>query len=266
MIPKVIHYCWFGRGPLPELAKKCIASWRKYFPDYEIKRWDEENFDVNAIPYTAEAYSAKKYAFVSDYARFKILYEHGGIYFDTDVEVLKPMDKILEDGGFMGLQSDLVFPDSQNEKEASALSCNPGLGLACAPGLGLACAPGLGLYKSILDLYTTLKFKIAPGVENLTTVVQYTSQVLIERGLVLKPGIMEIEGIRIYPAEYFCPKTSKKGTLHITENTYTIHHFAESWISPRLRLRYRLQGWAAKHLPRLYSWAREIYRKNNGKQ
>ncbi|MDE6612292.1 MAG: glycosyl transferase, partial [Muribaculaceae bacterium] len=109
MIPKTIHYCWFGRNPLPESALKCIASWRKYFPDYQIIEWNEDNFDVNAIPYTAQAYAAKKYAFVSDYARFKILYDHGGLYFDTDVEVIKPFDDILERGAFMGFE--LAAPD-----------------------------------------------------------------------------------------------------------------------------------------------------------
>ena len=110
MIPKIIHYCWFGRGPLPELAQKCIASWKKYLPDYEIKEWNEDNFDVNIIPYTAEAYKAKKYAFVSDYARFWILYRYGGIYFDTDVEVIRPMDDIIERGNFMGFETDPKQP------------------------------------------------------------------------------------------------------------------------------------------------------------
>ena len=103
-IPKIIHYCWFGRSPLPELAKKCIASWRKYFPDYEIKEWNEDNFDVNSILYTSQAYQAKKYAFVSDYARFWILYMYGGLYFDTDVEVIRPMDDIIQRGPFMGCE------------------------------------------------------------------------------------------------------------------------------------------------------------------
>ena len=106
MIPKIIHYCWFGRNPLPELAQKCIASWKKYLPDYEIKEWNEDNFDVNIIPYTAEAYAAKKYAFVSDYARFWILYKYGGIYFDTDVEVIRPIDDIIAKGNFMGCETD----------------------------------------------------------------------------------------------------------------------------------------------------------------
>lgn len=102
MIPKIIHYCWFGGNPLPELAKKCIKSWEKYFPDYEIKEWNESNFDFNSCNYVKEAYEARKWAFVSDYARFKILYEYGGIYFDTDVEVVNSMEDILKKGAFIG--------------------------------------------------------------------------------------------------------------------------------------------------------------------
>ena len=122
MIPKTIHYCWFGRGELTQLAKKCIASWRQFFPDYEIKEWNEDNFDVNCIPYTADAYMAGKYAFVSDYARFWVLYHLGGVYFDTDVEVIKSMDDVLEKGPFMGFEMLRVRP-----------AVNPGLGLAAEP-------------------------------------------------------------------------------------------------------------------------------------
>ena len=119
MIPKIIHYCWFGRNPLPELAQKCIASWKKYLPDYEIKEWNEDNFDVNIIPYTAEAYAAKKYAFVSDYARFWILYKYGGIYFDTDVEVIRPIDDIIAKGNFMGCETDASGSDAASVAPAS---------------------------------------------------------------------------------------------------------------------------------------------------
>lgn len=125
MIPKIIHYCWFGRGPLPELAQKCITSWKKYLPDYEIKEWNEDNFDVNIIPYTAEAYKAKKYAFVSDYARFWILYKFGGIYFDTDVEVIRPIDDIVERGNFMGFETDPSLTNDDASK-ASVAPARPG--------------------------------------------------------------------------------------------------------------------------------------------
>ena len=146
MIPKVIHYCWFGHNTLPELAVKCIESWKKYLPDYEIKEWNEDNFDVNVIPYTEQAYKAKKYAFVSDYARFWILYHFGGVYFDTDVEVIKPMGEFIAQGPFMG--------------------CENGIGeggLRVAPGLGIGIEAGSSLYKEILDKYATFSFYNSDG-------------------------------------------------------------------------------------------------------
>ena len=125
-IPKIIHYCWFGGKPLPDEYKKYIDSWKKYCPDWEIREWNESNFDFSSCEYAMEAYDAKKCAFVSDYARFKILYEYGGVYFDTDVEILQPLDEILKNGPFMGI-----------EKIGSAYQSNPGLGHGVANGLGL---------------------------------------------------------------------------------------------------------------------------------
>lgn len=209
MIPKIIHYCWFGGNPLPPLAKKCIASWKKFFPDYEIKEWNESNFDFNIIPYTKEAYEAKKYAFVSDYARFWILYHHGGLYFDTDVEVIKNMDNIIAKGPFMGREEII----------------KPGVN----PGLGLGVNPGLGLYKEIMEKYSTLHFFNQEGTLNQTTVVTYTTDILCQYGLKAIDEIQYIEGIYIYPKEYFCPKSYKDGKIYLTENTVTIHHFAGSW-------------------------------------
>ena len=104
MIPKIIHYCWFGGKPLPKLAQKCKASWEKFFPDYEIKEWNEQNFDVNQVMFTEEAYKLKNYAYVSDYVRFWVLYHYGGIYFDTDVEVIRPLDDIIAHGSFLGFE------------------------------------------------------------------------------------------------------------------------------------------------------------------
>ncbi len=215
MIPKIIHYCWFGRKPLPKLALKCIASWKKFLPDYEIKEWNEDNFDVNSIPYIAQAYKHKKYAFVSDYARFKILYEQGGIYFDTDVEVIKSIDDILAKGAFFGLEQDIT----EN--------------FACAPGLGFACNPGLGLLREMLELYKNLDFKQSDGSLNQKTIVEYFSEMLLKKGLQPISGIIEFEGVFIYPPDYFCPKPSEFGKIQITENTRTIHHYAASWIGPK---------------------------------
>lgn len=217
MIPKVIHYCWFGHNPLPPLAKQCIESWKKFLPDYEIKEWNESNFDVNQIQYTEQAYRNKKYAFVSDYARFKILYEHGGVYFDTDVEVIKPIDDVLAKGAFMGL-----------EQEASE-------GLACAPGLGIACESKAPLMKSLIDLYQDLQFENSDGSLNTKTVVDYTSELMIRDGIHIQPGIIEFQNFSIYPKEYFCPKPSEFGKIQLSEKTRTIHHYAGSWISKKQR-------------------------------
>lgn len=216
MIPKIIHYCWFGGKPLPALARKCIASWRKYLPDYEIKEWNESNFDVNAIPYTQEAYAAGKYAFVSDYARFDILYRYGGLYFDTDVEIIRPLDDILGNGSFMGCET--------NGGEIS--------GISIAPGLGIGSDSGSTLYRELLELYASLHFIGADGQQSLKTVVEYTTELLLKHGLRNIAGIQKVMGITIYPAEYFCPISVIDGKLRITSQTYTIHHYAQSWQSP----------------------------------
>lgn len=231
MIPKKIHYCWFGRNPLPESAQKCIASWRKFLPDYEIIKWNEDNFDVNLIPYTADAYAAKKYAFVSDYARFKILYEYGGLYFDTDVEVIKPFDDILKRGAFMGLE----FAAPQG---------------AANPGLGLGVAPGLGLYRELIEKYNKLRFINEDGSQNLTTIVTYTTELLYSHGLRATDEIQTVAGITIYPKEYFNPLNDNTGKLEITSNTHSIHWYSKTWLDVNpwriklSRLAHRLLGYS----------------------
>lgn len=214
MIPKVIHYCWFGRSPLPPVAVKCIESWKKYLPDYEIKEWNEDNFDVNMIPYTMEAYKAKKYAFVSDYARFWILYNYGGLYFDTDVEAIKPLDDIIEKGPFMGC-----------ENEAQDGAAMP----AVNPGLGLGCNLGLLFYKEMLELYAELHFIKEDGSLNLKTIVEYTTEHLLNYGLNNSNKIQKLADIWIYSKEYFCPIDYHSKQCIITSNTRTIHHFSASW-------------------------------------
>ena len=227
MIPKVIHYCWFGRNPLPKLAVKCIESWKKFLPDYEIKEWNEDNFDVNMIPYTKEAYEAKKYAFVSDYARFWILYNYGGLYFDTDVEVIKNMDDIIARGPFMGREKNI-------KRGATPKS------LGVAPGLGLGASPGLGLYKEIIEKYSTLHFINQDGSLNQTTIVTYTTELLCNHGLKAINTIQIIAGISIYPKEYFCPKDYRTGKLTITDNSVSIHHYTESWANTKSRITRRI--------------------------
>lgn len=224
MIPKIIHYCWFGGKPLPKSAEKCIASWRKFLPDYEIKEWNEKNFDVNIIPYTAEAYRARKYAYVSDYARFWVLYRYGGLYFDVDVEVIKSMDDIIARGPFMGCESSSVVGAAPSE-------------LGVAPGLGLGVNPGLGLVKELLGIYEQMGFESenqnrAAGIYK--TVVSYTTDLLVSHGLKNMPEIQLVDGIYIYPKEYFNP-LEHINQLHITENTRSIHWYDGTWQPKRYR-------------------------------
>ena len=217
-MPKVIHYCWFGGNPLPEFAVKCINSWRIYMPEYEIKEWKESNFDVNIIPYTKEAYEAKKYAFVSDYARFWILYKYGGVYFDTDVEVIRPLDEIIERGAFMGCEI-----DGQDSHYGD---------IAVNPGLGLAVEPEHQVYKAILDKYTNLHFLNEDGTHNTTyAVVKLTTDILKSFGMENIKGIQNVADIYIYPQCYFNPFDDATGRLNKTKDTYTIHWFSKTWLN-----------------------------------
>lgn len=210
VVPKKIHYCWFGGNPLPPFAIKCIESWKKYLPDYEIIEWNESNYDVNKIPYISQAYKEKKYAFVSDYARFDILYEYGGIYFDTDVEVIKDLTEIISKGNFFGM-------------EASG---------AIASGLGIGSKKGEIVIKEIIDSYLTSSFIKEDGTLNLYTVVDRVSDIFRKHGFLNENRIQTIANFLIYPKEYFCPKDVDTGILTITNNTYTIHHYDASWIEP----------------------------------
>ena len=211
MIPKTIHYCWFGRGELTPLAKKCIASWLRFFPDYEIKEWNEDNFDVNCILYTAHAYKAGKYAFVSDYARFWVLYHFGGVYFDTDVEVIKPMDDVIKTGAFMGFEQLGEYP-------------------AVNPGLGLATEPESPLYQAVLDRFERMSFLTEKGSLNPYTMIPMVTDLLKEMGLTGNGSIEQVSGINIYPPDWFNPFDDATGRLRKTENTRTIHWFAKSWM------------------------------------
>lgn len=216
MIPKIIHYCWFGGNPLPKLAVRCIESWKKYLPDYEIKEWNEQNFDVNMVAYTREAYQEKKYAYVSDYARLWILYQYGGIYFDTDVEVIHSMNDILERGPFMGC-----------EKNASDLGRHPDVN----PGVGLCCYPHDPFIGELLMIYHKMSFESENKSRNkgiYKTIVSYTTDLLVTKGLQNVDGIQQIAGYTIYPKDYFNP-LEHVNQLKITKNTRTIHHYAATW-------------------------------------
>ena len=215
MIPKVIHYCWFGRNKLPKSAIKCINSWRKFLPDYEIKEWNEDNFDINITQYTIDAYEAKKYAFVSDYARIWILYHFGGIYFDTDVELIRPLNTILSNGPFMACEI--------NGGHNSHIAVNP--------GLGLASEPKNDIYAQILEKYHKLNFWTDEHKINQYAIVKITTDVLSRNGLKNSSYIQHVGDISIYPSEYFNPMNSLTGRCNVTENTVSIHYYTNSWSS-----------------------------------
>lgn len=209
MIPRIIHYCWFGGRPLPASAQRCIASWRRWLPDCEIREWNEENFDVNAHPYTREAHAAGKYAFVSDFARYQILREHGGIYFDTDVEVVAPLDDLLEKGAFLGIE------------QGNPVSVNPGLGMA---------APAQHPFiDAMYNYYQQQSYLDQRGNPSLGIVVPATTAALVNSGFLRENRHQEVAGVSIYPSEYFDPMDNATGRITRTPNTRTIHRYDRTW-------------------------------------
>lgn len=209
MIPKIIHYCWFGKNRLPKYAEKNINSWKRYLNDFEVKEWNESNFDVNIIPYTQEAYKQKKYAFVSDFARYWILYKFGGIYFDTDVEVIKPFTDILEKGPFLGIEKDRDL-------------------ISVAPGLGMGAHPKMDFYKKIIDSYSSIR--IIPSAPIKPHLISATTSVLEQNGFKKEDKLQFVDDIWIYPNEFFNPLDDYIGKINLTENTRSIHYYAKSWI------------------------------------
>lgn len=223
MIPKKLHYCWFGGKPLNEMGRKCLESWKRYFPDYEIIEWNENNFDVSCCQYVKEAYEAKKWAFVSDYARYKILYEQGGVYFDTDVEVIASFEDIIAKGSFMG----------------SEIPAKRG-GPAVNPGLGLGTPAGLPFVGEILADYEKSSFYKEDGSLNLYTIVERTTALLKQHGLEDSDEIQTVADITVYPVDYFAPVDMETGKLKKTANTRSIHHYAASWVDGYSRFRGRI--------------------------
>lgn len=217
MIPKIIHYCWFGGKPIPEEYLFYIDTWQRYLPNYVIKRWDETNYDVNCIPFSAEAYSDGKYAYVSDYARLRILYDYGGVYFDTDVEVIQSLDAIMERGSWMGVEKHTSSPDIDD---------------MVALGLGVAVEPQNSIINEIMQFYENHHYIYPDGHKEQIPIVPITTDVLRKHGL---PNQIEIptnvDGITIYPWDYFCPQEFLSRKVEITEHTYTIHHYSATWMS-----------------------------------
>lgn len=210
MIPKIIHYCWFGRNPLPALTLKCIESWNTHLPDYEIIEWNEDNFDVNQFSFAKDAYDSKKYAFVSDVCRLYVLSKYGGIYLDTDMEILKPLD-------FINNYFVIGFED-QNYVAA-----------------GILISPiESDFIKLILNKYENLSFNNSLLNLKEITIPKIMTNELIKKGLVLNNKTQNIEEtIHVYSSEYFYPLNYFTGKLEKTDKSYTIHHYDSSWMSKR---------------------------------
>lgn len=205
MIPKKIHYCWFGRGEKSDKAKKCITSWSRLCPDYEIIEWNEDNFDIHMNPYTEMCYEQRKFAFLSDYARLWILEREGGLYFDVDVEVIRSFDPLLSHAAFFGFETEEFI--------------NTGVGFGAEAGHPVLRAM-LAAYDPLLD-----------GTHGTIGCPILNTQALEAFGLVKNGQTQEVGGAVIYAADYFNPYDDILGKLRKTENTYSIHWFAKSWMS-----------------------------------
>lgn len=208
-IPKIIHYCWFGNNQIPDRDKKCIESWKKFCPDYKIIEWNENNYDVTHIPYMKEAYEAKRWGFVPDYIRMDLIYKYGGIYMDTDVELIRPLDELLECKAYVGLEAES--------------NC---IGL----GLGFGAEKGNKIFKELCDYYKTLHFVRGDGTVDMTPNPIIVTEYLKDKGYRFEDGeISKIEEITVFPKEYFCPQSFSDGKTKITNKTYSIHHYHASW-------------------------------------
>lgn len=211
-IPKKIHYFWFGKGDIPEENRKCIESWKKYCPEYEIIKWTEDNYDVSRCLYMRQAYENKKWGFVPDYARLDILYQHGGIYLDTDVELIKGLDDLLSETAFVGFQRNFWVNI----------------------GLGCGCKKGMKLFKEMRDAYENISF-VDDGGLNLLASPYHQTMVLKDYGLKCNNKFQKIDGISVFPTDVFDPQGYSFGKMSLTKNTYSIHHYSESWLDDEQR-------------------------------
>lgn len=214
MIPKKIHYCWFGRGELTSKAKKCIDSWKKYCPDYEIIEWNEDNFDINQNEYTKMCYSEKKFAFLSDYARLMVVYQNGGIYFDVDVEVIKNFDDLLDNHAFFGFET---------KKFANT-------------GVGFGAEKENPIVKTMIDEYEQL----LDGKHGTIGCPILNTKALEKHGLILNGEMQHLDYATVYPICCFNPYDDPTGRLNKTDDTYSIHWFQKSWMSTKSKIRSKL--------------------------
>ena len=234
MIPKVIHYCWFGRGEMPKLMKKCVKSWDKFCPGWKVVLWNEDTFDVNSTIWTKQAYEAKKYAFVTDYVRLKALYEQGGVYMDADVELVQPIDCFLEHEAFSGFES------------ADA-----------APTGIIAAEAGQQVIKGWLDYYTDRPY-LVDGRPNMDPNVSFMTRDLRQRGMKMDDSLQNIDGMVIYPQTWFCPLSVVEIEKKITADTHAIHHFTSTWRTEKARKDFARVRWHKTKRYKFLIWLRYL--------
>ena len=221
MIPKIIHYCWFGDKPKPHSVLRCIESWKKHCPDFEIREWTERDCDVAQNKYTRQAYEAKAWGFVPDYIRLWIIYHHGGIYLDTDVQIIRSISPLLKEIAFCGFEKNSY---------SGAKYVNF--------GQGFGAEKNNPVIKAHMNIYQQLKFMNEDGSLNRTPSQHYTTRVLEKYGLNKSLNeIQRLPEITVYPEDYFCPKDFVNGLVQVTKNTYSIHHFDASWYDEDMQQR-----------------------------
>lgn len=217
MIPKTIHYCWFGGKKLPKDVRQCIKSWKKYCPDYNIVQWNEKNFNVNENKFTKAAYEDKGWAFVSDYARLKIIYDNGGIYLDTDVELIKNLDSLLNNECYVAVQKhDHVI----------------------ATGLGFGAEKGHSMIANMLLEYDTIMYD-EMNKENFTC-PKLNTLAFVKKGYEYSDDVTCVQGVMIYPGRFFDPYSTGEKDSSLCEDTYSIHHYSASWTKGSHRLKRRI--------------------------
>ena len=232
-IPKKIHFCWLSNDSFPDDIKKCIDSWKRIMPDYEIKHWNLLNFDTNYLPYTAEAWEKRKYAFVSDIVRLYALYTEGGIYLDSDIEVFKRFDDLLDNRAFTGFES----------------------GNRIGPWL-IASEKGNPLIKELLDYYNGRHFCDENGTLDMTPNTVPVTKILSKYGLKPENKVQYLENITVYSEEYFCPKNPWTNKISMTENTYAMHYFAGAW-NDKAADEMKFVGEVSENIKSFLEWKKE---------
>lgn len=226
MIPKIIHYCWFGGKPLPPDAVRCVESWRRFCPDYEIREWNEKNFDISASRYASEAYEAKKWAFVADYTRITVLRDHGGLYMDTDQEVLRNIDAFLAHPAFSATEDGVHISAGIMGAERN----NPWITM-------------------IANSYQDRRFKLENGSLDMTSMPCLMTDLTLANYQYRSENVLQDLGdVVIYPSDYFYPM-DHAGRMHRTDNTHAIHWFAQSWVPWHRRMLHKLKVLAYRLLP-----------------